>query len=151
LADIQITPTGNNSANVAISGNQNYYGSNYYYESQVSNMLLLSWLLMPHPMYYHTGYYYGHYPSYYRSYPVVSRNVYTQRTSTVTRTTTYTKPASYTKTTTNTQPAAAKAAPAPATSQKSFQARDTSKKVGSGGFGKSSPSSGSRSSSTRKR
>lgn len=129
LASIQISSVDGRTASVAVSGNQQYYGD-HYYESHfpLTELLIYSWLFAPHVVYYHQPYGWGAYPGYYHSYTPVSRNVYTTRT--------VTQPSSFKAT-----PAPARSVVDPAQSQKSFQVRDTTKAVGSGGFGGSASTS----------
>jgi hypothetical protein len=65
--------------NVVTTGNPNYYGNDYQYRSDLTNFLILSYLLSPHYSYYHSPYHYGYYPSYYRPYRTVSRTYYYSR------------------------------------------------------------------------
>ena len=123
LASIQIDKVDDSQASMAVTGNPQYYGNNGYYHSTIplGDLLLLSWLLAPHPIWYHPAYSYGYYPSYYHVYQTVPRTTY------VTRTVPYTSNSSFS------QPA--KSLSNQTSSQKSFQARDTSKPIGTGGFG----------------
>ncbi len=69
-------------ADVTVQGNPNYYGRDARYQSSfpIGQVLLAGWLFnMTRPRYYHSPYYYGKYPRYYRtSYPV-SRTMYRSR------------------------------------------------------------------------
>src|SRR5471030_3043620 len=66
VAHIKIDPTANNTADLSVRGNPDYVGYNNYYHSSFSftDVLLLSYLMRPHP-YYMPMYHYGYYPSYY--------------------------------------------------------------------------------------
>ncbi len=84
---------GSQQADVYISGNQHIYGSGHSYHSHysASQMLLMAYLLRPHPYYYHRPYYPGYYPTYYRPYRTVPRATYRTRTRAVTKTSTVKK------------------------------------------------------------
>lgn len=162
VATIEVEKSGDG-ANVQVTGNKQIYGSGHHYHSHYSssNLLLWAWLWSPRP-YWHSPFHYGYYPSYYRSYSVVSVNSYRSRTRGYTSGSSYKKSATSKVKSKATSPNKAKTsskvrAPLknPTTSQKSFQKRNPSKTTRSGGFGKSSSSrtgtSGSRSSSSYSR
>jgi uncharacterized membrane protein YgcG len=127
VAKINVTP--NNAASTAdlsIQGNPNYVGNNNYYQSSfpLTDFLLLSYFLAPHP-YYMPMYHYGYYPSYY------------SRVHTVTTFRTTTSPAMSSRISNRSSLGS------PNRSQRSFGTRNTSSPVRSGGFGSgSSHSSG---------
>ena len=137
----------NNAADMQIQGNPSYCGQDYSYHSHINvgEVLLLAYLFSPH-RYYVPMYHYGYYPPYYRGYA-------TSSTRTVTRTYTTTRNVGG-----SSSPSVRPSTPSrsslsnPTHSQRSFSARDNSKPVRSGGFGKSSSSGssfGSGSSSSR--
>ena len=144
IATLNISPNGD----VNVMGNQMYSGVNYNYHNRYSltDAILLSYLLRPHP-YYIPSYHYGHYPSYYHR----STVAYT-RTRIVSRNTVN----NYNRNNYNRyNKAAAPAAPAapyrksitnPTNSQRSFNV-GSNKPLNTGGFGKtvapSKPSSSS--------
>jgi hypothetical protein len=81
IAQVSITQTGQN-ANVNVAGNPNYYGPNVVYRNSfpLGEILLMAWLFdMARPRYFHSPYYYGRYPTYYRSTRVVPRSTYQTR------------------------------------------------------------------------
>jgi hypothetical protein len=152
IATLNITPSGD----VNVNGVPTYCGQNYYYHNHYSltDAILLSYLLRPHP-YYIPRYHYGYYPSYYHRTSVVYtrtriisspayRSTYRTTTSYSRPTTSYSRPSVPARTSIS----------SPTTSQRSFTARSSSTPVRSGGFGSSSSSSrsssfGSSSSSSR--
>lgn len=133
IARIKVDPTTNNTADLSVTGNQQYVGNNNYYHSSFSftDMLLMSYFLRPHP-YYMPMYHYGSYPSYYSR----TRTINTFRPST--------SPAMSTRTSTRSSLSR------PSGSQRSFSTRSPST-VRSGGFGRSSGSSSGRSGFGRSR
>ena len=150
-------------AQVQVAGNQQIYGQNHYYHSRfgVGEMLLMAYLLRPHP-FYAPSFGWGYYPSYYRPWGVRPYSSYSSFSSTYRAShprTTITR--SYTPINTGLKsPNAGKTATSgirrslsnPTTAQKSFQTREASKAVKSGGFGRSSNTTRSgnvRSSSSR--
>ena len=146
IATIDVVKTSEGDVNVELQGNQQIYGPNHYYHHRygVGEMLLFSYLFRPHPFYF-SPYRYGFYPGFYgRGYPVVGIGAYRSRASgVVSRSTSQVSRSSRsTQTTKATSPNAGKTsskikAPLknPTGSQKSFQARNPSKQVRSGGFG----------------
>ncbi len=146
VATIHLEKSTNEQASVEVRGNQNIYGANHYYHSYlpIGSLLLWSYLWRPHP-FYASRWGYGYYPSYYRSYPIVSASAYTNRTRTVTQRSNM-KPATSSSMKSNIKsPKAGKTASSikaplknPSTSQKSFQKRNPSKSVRKGGFGRGS-------------
>lgn len=157
IATIEIEKDASSQGKMEVHGNENIYGQGHYYHSRFSlgDAMLMSYLWGPRWGMWHSPYRYGMYPGYYRSYGTVSRSSYTTKTrsasSNVKRSST-----SNIKSATK-SPNAAKSAKSvkaplskPTTSQKSFQSRNPSKSVKSGGFGRSSSSSyGSRSTTSR--
>lgn len=156
IATIDISKT-DEDVDVQVQGNQNIYGQNHYYHSRfgLGDVLLMSWLLRPHP-YYISPWGFGYYPSYYRSYGYRPTQEY-RRTSA----STYNN-SSFKKTSSNTisgkaqSPNQGKTANSikaplknPTASQKSFQTRNPSKRVGQGGFGRTNSKSIRSSSSSR--
>jgi len=132
---------------VELHGNDQIYGSNYYYQDRyrASNYLLFAYMFRPHPLYF-SPYSYGFYPGFYRPYPVVGMSSYRSRTSTVTSRSTskVSGTSSSAQSKVGASPNAGKAsgtvkAPlkSPTASQKSFQSRNPSKQVRGGGFGTS--------------
>jgi hypothetical protein len=71
-------------AEVAVEGNPNYYPPNTVYRSRfpVGEILLTAWLFsLTRPRFYHSPYYFGYYPGYYRSARVVPFGAYRTRLS----------------------------------------------------------------------
>ena len=136
IATIEVAQ-GSNNAQMNIQGNQQLYGNNGYYQSNygLTDMLIMSYLLRPHP-YYHSPYYYGHYPSYYHSYRSTPYNSYRTRMSATTRRTTITRtssPVTHTISSPNANKsvssvtARAKSLSTPTRSQKSFTTTSASR------------------------
>lgn len=102
IATVEVEKGTDGQYNVHMSGSESLYGPNTTYRSSftpsVSEMLFYSWLFSNRPVYYHRPYYHGYYPPYYSPRVVVSRSVYTKRTTvhrtkvskTVTKTKSYT-------------------------------------------------------------
>ena len=141
IATLNITPSGD----VSVSGVPTYCGQNYYYHNHysLSNAILLSYLLRPHP-YYVPRYHYGYYPSYYHRTSVISTRTRIISSpsyrSSVRTTTSYSRPTtSYSRPATPTRTSLSN----PSTSQRSFTPRNTTTPIRSGGFGSSSRSSSS--------
>ncbi|MCH6255629.1 hypothetical protein MLD52_03660 [Puniceicoccaceae bacterium K14] len=148
VATIEIEKTANG-ANVQTHGNRHLYGNNYYYRSQTSltDVLLISWLFSSNRPFYSSPYGYGNYPNDYRSYTPRSYDNYRRDMSKTTSSSTYTPSNSSTLSKEVASPNATKTASnikaplkSPTTAQKSFQARNPSKQVKSGGFGKKTTS-----------
>ena len=126
VAKINVTPNqAASTADLSIQGNPNYVGNYNYYHSSfpLTDFLLLSYFLAPHP-YYVPMYHYGYYPSYY------------SRVHTYTTFRTTTSPAMSSRVSNRSSLGA------PNRSQRSFGTRNPSSGVRSGGFG-SGRSSGS--------
>lgn len=134
-------------ATIQAHGNPNVYGDNHYYHSRTSigDVLLWSYLFssMNRPMY-NSGWGYGNYPGYYNRHDTISNDQYRRTvqprvsSSGMSRASTpairsSTKSPNAGKTAANIKAPLAK----PTTAQKSFQARNPSKTVRSGGFGRS--------------
>ena len=138
VAKLTITPDqSNQTANLQIQGTPAYCGPNYdYYQPHISfgTMLFMAYLMRPHP-YYMPMYGYGHYPGYYTSRRTVVRTVYRPTTSS------YTVPHSSSAGRSSTPSRSSLSSPT--SSQRSFGNRNTSRPVGSGGFGNSSSRSSS--------
>ncbi len=141
VATIELNKNGNN-AQMNINGNQQLYGQNNSYQSNisVSDLLIMSYLFSNHN-YYHSPYRYGYYPPYFRSYRSVPVRSYSSRV------TPYRTNTTITKTTTRTtskivSPNASKSSPvvsarvksmaAPTASQRSFKTTTNSRPVTSG-------------------
>lgn len=138
IATIELEKVGEK-VDAQISGNEYLYGNNRHYHSSfgVTDFLLWSYLLRPHPFYV-SPFYYGYYPTWYRSYPVVGYNSYRSnvgRYSTVRNSSGYSSTRKMQSKVTSPN----KTKNSYVKSQKSFATRDTGKKVKSGGFGKSKP------------
>ncbi len=156
VATIEIEKT-SGQADVAIRGNSHIYGHNhhYHYRSSLTDFLILNYLFSSHTPYY-SRWDYGRYPRSYYSYRPVPSRTYNMRTREVNRTSTALK-RSTTSSSRLKSPNAGKTANKgiraplknPTTSQKSFQARNPSKTVRSGGFGRSKSSSTSSKKSSR--
>lgn len=146
IAEIEIKKSGEN-ADIVTRGNQQVYGQNHYYHSYhpISTFLLWSYLMRPHPFYY-SPWRHGYYPSYYGSYRPVGRDVYRSRAKNATRSSTI-RPLAPNSTTAKSslsnpnrgkyaQQGIKKSLVNPTRTQKQFQSRNTSRKIGSGGFGR---------------
>ena len=152
IATVEVDKSSGSHANVDVHGNRHIYGDNHYYHSRfgVTDFLLLSYLFRPHP-YYASPYYYGYYPSYYRSYRTVPVSTYRTRARTVSAGTPMKRASASTVRSSVSSPNAKKTASSikaplknPTASQKSFQARSSKSTVKSGGFGRSTSSRPSR-------
>lgn len=150
VATLEVEKTSTGRANVQTHGNRNIYGSNHYYHSSfgITDFLLLSWLFNSNRPYYSSPWGYNSYPTYYGRYSPRSYDNYRQRTRNVTSSSTWRSSNTPTVKSTTTSPNAGKTATnikaplkSPTTSQKSFQARNPSKSVRSGGFGRTSSTS----------
>ncbi len=151
VATIEIEKTSDGRAHIQSYGNQHLYGSGYYYHSHTSltNVLLISYLFSSHRPYY-SPWGYGRYPSAYRSYPSRSYDSYRSDMRRTTSGSSYTKASASSLSSSSTSPNATKNATnikaplkSPTTAQKSFQARNPSKTIRSGGFGSRSTRSSS--------
>ncbi|MBN1971860.1 MAG: hypothetical protein JXR48_00365 [Candidatus Delongbacteria bacterium] len=148
-------------ADINVRGNEQIYGSGAYYHDNSHfwrNMFLFSYFTNGFGMW-RSPYYWGGYPSYYRSYTVVDRSSYRNRTSAYTSRSNAVKTqqtnSSISKSNPNKNAVATKGIKAglknPTSTQKNFQKRSTTKSVGAGGFGRKSSGSVRSSSSTRSR
>lgn len=158
IATIEVEKSGSQ-AQVQIQGNQQIYGQNQYYHSSfgLTDFLILSWLFRPHPMYM-SPWGYGHYPTYYsrpatRPYSSYSRDMRRSTSGSGFRSSRQSRVRSSVKSPNAGRSASSIKAPLknPTTAQKQFQARNPSKQVKSGGFGRSTNRTTSRSSTTRSR
>lgn len=149
LCDIKVKGLNGTQAVAQIQGNEQIYGPDAYYSTDLSftDALVLSILLRPHPYYISPGYYPGYYPGWYHPYHVVPMTAYRTRTQTITRTVTRTTTPRVSSTVKS--PMAGRAAPSvraplsnPTATQKEFQVRNPSKAVGTGGFGSGSKPGG---------
>jgi hypothetical protein len=155
IATIEISKKGED-AEVQVAGDPTIYGHNHVYHSHypIGSLLLWSYLIRPHPFYY-SPFGWGYHPGYYGYYSPVGRSAYINRTRTITRNAGVTR-ASTARSTGIKSPNSGKVANKgivkslknPTTSQKAFSARNPSKAVASGGFGRNSRSGNSRSGST---
>lgn len=137
VATIKVTPNPDNStANLNINSNPDYAGSYYQYHSSfgLTDFLLLSYLMRPHP-YYVPMYHYGYYPrTYVRTRIVTTRsNGYASSRNPIYRAT----------------PAYRSSIGSASRSQRSFSPRSGSSSYRSSGFGSSRSSSPSYSSPSR--
>jgi len=156
IATIELKKKGDQ-ADIQITGNQQIYGHNHYYHSNwnsLGSIFLMSYLFRPHPFYY-SPWRYGYYPSYYSSYRRVPHSTYRNRGS-VKATSTMRKSTKNRSNSNLKSPNSGKSSSKvratlknPTNSQKSFQTRNPSKRIRSGGFGRSSRSSVRRSSRSR--
>lgn len=142
IATIEIEKDGEY-ANSEIRGNQHIYGNNHYYHSRfgVTDFLLMSWLFSNRPLW-HSPHHYGNYPTDYRTYGPISSRQYRDQTASYRNTGSFTRSNTSTLSNQVSSPNSGKNATGikaplknPTQAQKSFQARNPSKKLGSGGFG----------------
>jgi len=160
IATIEIEKASSGNANMQMRGNQHIYGHNHYYHSSfgLTDFLILSWLFSDNRPYYSSPWGYNNYPGYYGRYAPSSYDNYRRKAGSVIPSSTYTSSTSPKIESATKSPNAGKTADNikaplknPTTSQKSFQSRNPSKQVRSGGFGRpssSSPKPSLRSSST---
>lgn len=135
--------SGGNQGQVQVQGNSQVYGPNHYFVDTLILTGALLWLFTPHPYYVSPYRCWGCYPPYYSRYqpvPVATyRTTVTSTTSTPMRqTTTAAIPSSKAPVSPNAgKTASAIKAPLanPTASQQSFQQRNPSKAVATGGFG----------------
>ena len=143
IATIKIEKTGKNTARAQYHGNRSIYGNNYYYHSPFSGTgFLIGYLWGAHRPYY-SPWGYGRYPGYYRDYSVRSYSSYQGHVNKVTRGKNYTSSKVSSVGSGVVSPNKGKSASSvkaplknPTASQKSFQSRNPSKQMRSGGFGK---------------
>lgn len=153
IATIEIEKTSDSQAEMQIHGNEQIYGRNYYHHSSFGLMdfLILSYLFRPHAMY-ASPWNYGHYPPSYSPYRTMPHSTYSSRMRAATRNSSFSRSSSPAIATAVKSPNAGKAAKSiraplknPTSSQKQFQARNPSKQVKSGGFGRRTTSTKARS------
>lgn len=144
IATIRIEETNEGKAYVETHGNSQIYGHNHYYRSHfgLSDFLFWSYLTRGHS-YYRSPYYYGHYPSYYRSYRTVPQTTYQRKISSNPNYSQFRNASSSKVSQKVVSPNANKTATNikaplrnPTQTQKTFQKTNPSKQVRSGGFGK---------------
>jgi|ERR1035437_931174 hypothetical protein len=90
VATVMITQDqANQQASMNIQGNQQFYGSNYSYQSNFgfTDLLIMNYLFFPHSLYF-SPYYYGFYPGYYHSWGRMSYGAYRTSVNSYTRTST---------------------------------------------------------------
>ncbi len=147
VAVVEIEKT-SDQANVQIHGNEQMYGQNHYHRSSfgVTDFLLMSYLFSSH-RYYASPWRYGYYPSYYSAYRPVPHRSYRQNVAPMTKSTSYSKTNNSSIKNSVKSPNATKSASSikaplrkPTSTQKSFQSRNPSKQIKSGGFGSKRPS-----------
>lgn len=136
-----------NTANVQIHGNEQIYGPHYYYHSHfgLTDALLLYWLFSPRYTPYYSPWGWGSYPRYYgRGYTTVPVSTYRSRTRDLTRGSPFASSSSsrlskpITPSTVHTSDRVRAPLKNPTSSQRAFQARNPSKHVSRGGFGRAS-------------
>lgn len=151
VATIEIEKTSDGRAHIQTYGNQHLYGSGHYYHRHTSltDVLLVSWLFSSHRPYY-SPWGYGRYPNTYRSYASRNYDSYRSDMRKTTSNSGYTKATASSLSSSSASPNATKSAnnikaplKSPTTAQKSFQTRNPSKTIRSGGFGSSSSRSSS--------
>ena len=150
IATIEIEKNADGYANVQTHGNQQIYGNNHYYHSRVSltDMLIVGWLFSGNRPYYSSPWGYGRYPTYYSPYNSRSQSSYKRDISNRVSKSSMQRSTTSTVSSSVSSPNASKSATnikaplrSPTTSQKSFQTRNPSKTVASGGFGRPKSSS----------
>ncbi|MDJ0841675.1 MAG: hypothetical protein QNK37_34530 [Acidobacteriota bacterium] len=156
VATIEMERQGENQARISANGSPNIYGPlmTYMVVDTIGDIIMWNYLLNRTSPW-RSSYRYGRYPSYYRSYRPVGYNSYYTRTrslSSMTKAQRVSTPRTSTLTSPNSGKVASsgikKSLAQPTRAQKSFQARNPSKAVKSGGFGRSSSSRSARSSSS---
>ncbi len=155
LASIDITKETEETGRYQIHGNRHIYGNNHYYHSSfgIGDYLMLRWMFGGHNRY-SSPWGYRSYPSSYSSWNTVPHDRYQSSTRNYTSGSTLSRSTQNSVATTAVSPNANKNASNikaplknPTSTQKSFQARNPSKQVKSGGFGKSSSTKSTSSSS----
>ncbi|NOY57865.1 MAG: hypothetical protein GXO75_02895 [Calditrichaeota bacterium] len=148
IATIEIEKTSDSNAEMQIHGNEQIYGRNYYQRSSFGLMdfLILGYLFRPHTMY-ASPWNYGRYPPSYSPYRTMPNSTYRNRMNQATRNSSFSRASSPAISSTVKSPNSGKAAKSiraplknPTASQKQFQARNPSKQMKSGGFGRRSTS-----------
>ncbi len=154
IATIDIAKTGSEEVEVEVHGNEQIYGRNYYHRSHfgIGDMIFMSWLFSSRSPYY-SPWGYGHYPGYYSSHRTVSPAAYQQRIGGRASSSGFNSARSSNISSKATSPNAGKSSGKvkaslknPTASQKSFQARSSTAPARTGGFGKRTTASSSRSS-----
>jgi hypothetical protein len=154
IATIDIAKVGDE-ADVEIHGNEQVYGHNRYYRSHfgLTDALLIGYLFSSHRPY-SSPWGYNSYPRGYQRPPTTSTDHYNRRASAASSGTSFAAAQQSSLTNKASSPNSGKSsskikAPLrnPTASQKTFQARSTSKPKASGGFGRSKSSSSVRQSS----
>lgn len=149
IATVSFEQSSPQMASVQVQGNNQIYGDNAYYHSHVSltDLIVLNYLFAPRWSPYVSPWHYGYYPGYYRAYAPVPVTTYRTTTRAYVQNSPLRQTATSQTKTTIQSPNAGKSASSvraslakPTQSQKSFQERDPSKRVGSGGFGRPAPS-----------
>ncbi|MDQ8204203.1 hypothetical protein [Pelagicoccus sp. SDUM812003] len=147
VATIEIEKTSDGQANIQTHGNPHLYGQSHYYHSRTSltDLLILGWLFSGNRPYYSSPWGYNNYPNDYRRWTPMGGYNYQRRADSYRSGSSWSQANSSTLSKTPTSPNATKNATNikaplrnPTASQKSFQARNPSKQIRSGGFGKSS-------------
>ncbi len=146
LATVEVEKGANDTYNISLSGSETIYGQGAHYNTtSVGQMMFYSWLFSPRPRYYHSPYYYGHYPTYYRPIAPVSYGAYTTRTTiqrtaatkTITKSTTAPKSKVASSNKGKTSASTRTSINNHNKSARSMQARDKNKTTKTGGFTKS--------------
>ena len=163
IATIEMIKTGE-TVDMNVAGNQQIYGANQYYHSSFANLAMVGMMgyFIGNAMAYRSPYRFGYYPSYYSSYRPIGRDKYRGRmSSSYYPRTSASKVSTFSRPSTLTNPNRGKVASNgitkplsnPTSAQKSFQTRNPSKTVRSGGFGgnRSATTRGSSSGSVRNR
>jgi hypothetical protein len=152
VATIEVEKTSDANGQMEIRGNEQIYGQRHYHHSHFgfTDFLIMSYLFSPHRMW-ASPHYYGSYPNYHNPYNTVSHTHYRNTVSQKYGNSSFRNASNRSIQSTIKSPNAGKSAKSikaplkrPTASQKSFQARNPSKQVRSGGFGRSVRSSSSR-------
>ena len=153
IATIEVEKTGTEKATVQTHGNPHIYGHNHYHRSSfgLTDALLLGWMFSGNRPHYQSGWGHGNYPSNYNRYPPRSFDNYQRDIRNRNSSSTFKPATSSTLSSKTSSPNAGKTATSiraplknPTTAQKSFQTRNPSKQVKSGGFGRPGSSSSSK-------
>ncbi|WP_269526065.1 hypothetical protein [Coraliomargarita parva] len=156
IASIDISKETETTGTYEIQGNPHIYGHNHYYHSSfgIGDYLMLRWMFGDHDRYY-SPYGYNRYPYTYSSWNTQSYDRYQSTTRSYTAGSSLNRTSQSSLSTSATSPNAGKNATNikaplknPTTTQKSFQARNPSKQIKSGGFGKSTKTTSSSSATT---
>ena len=144
VAIIEIEKQGEQ-ANVETHGNEQIYGQNHYHQSHFGfgDYLLLSYMFGRHP-FYMSPWGYGRYPPSYSAYGTVNHRSYQDRVANTTAGSTFSQAKTSNIATNVKSPNQGKSASNiraplvnPTQTQKSFQTRNPSKQIKTGGFGRS--------------